>query len=60
MLTAHHFAETGLYSRGGDGLRPGGSAALQAGEELHEARGAPRRDGAHLLEKLHHLGVRNN
>ena len=53
-------AETRLYSRGGDGLRARGSAALQAGEELHEAGGAPGRDGAHLLEQLHHLRVRTD
>ena len=43
------FAETGLYSRRGDGLRPRLSAPLQAGEEFHPTGGAPRRDGAHLL-----------
>ena len=54
------FAETGLYSRRGDGLRPRLSAPLQAGEEFHPAGGAPRRDGAHLLVQLHHLRVGNN
>ena len=50
VLTTLLFAETRLYSRRGDGLRPRVSSSLEAGEELHEAGGASGRDGPHLLE----------
>ena len=51
-------AEAGLRARGGAGLRVRVSAVLEAAAELHQTGGAPRRDGPHILGKLHNVGVR--